>query len=68
MAILRMTQIRKFSDKERAAKLTELKMELLKSVASTSKSNKKIKEIKRTIAKIKTHNRSLLGDGGKSKR
>ncbi len=57
MAILKAKKIKEMSDKERRDKLRELRLELSKERASseiggTVKSPGKIKELKRTIARI----------------
>jgi len=58
MAILRAKDISKMTEKERNAKLKDLKMELVKEKATASKGGKlKTKEIKRTIARLLTFNR-----------
>ncbi|OGJ21387.1 50S ribosomal protein L29 [Candidatus Pacearchaeota archaeon RBG_13_36_9] len=55
MAILRSKEISKMSDKEREEKLKELKMELIRANVAANKTGKiKIKEIRRTIAKLLT--------------
>lgn len=56
--IIRKKDIHKMSEKDREEKLKELKMELIKSKVASSKGGKiKIKEIKKTIARIITINR-----------
>lgn len=53
MAILKYKDIEKMSDDERKSKLKELRLELIKANVTANKSGKiKIKEIKKTIAKI----------------
>ncbi len=55
MAILRSKEIAKMSDKEKDEKLKELKLELTKANVTANKTGKiKIKEIRRTIAKLLT--------------
>jgi len=55
MAILRSKEISKMSDKEKEEKLKELKMELTRANVAANKTGKiKIKEIRRTIAKLLT--------------
>ena len=55
MAILKAKEIEKMPDKEREDKLKELKLELIKANVAANKSGKiKIREIRRTIAKILT--------------
>jgi ribosomal protein L29 len=51
-------EIREMKQEERNKKLKELKMELIKSGANEQNSNSKKKEIKKTIAKILTINKS----------
>ena len=60
MAILKMKKIREMNQKDVEEKLRELQLELSKERASaevggTVKSPGRIKEIRRTIARIKTH-------------
>ena len=58
MAILRVKDISKMSSKEREGKIKDLKIELLKEKISIGKGGKmKIKEIKKTIARLITFNR-----------
>jgi len=58
MAILKNNDISKMTNKEREGKVQELKMELMKERVNLAKGGKiKIKEIKRTIAKLLTFNR-----------
>ncbi|MDI6720869.1 MAG: 50S ribosomal protein L29 [Candidatus Aenigmarchaeota archaeon] len=69
MAILKMKKIREMDDKEIDEKFSELKLEISKEIASseiggTVKNPGRIREIKRTIARIKTY-RNKKG-GGKS--
>ncbi len=53
MAILKYKDIKKMSDEERKRKLKELKLELIKANVAANKSGKiKIKEIKKTIARL----------------
>jgi len=55
MAILRSKEIAKMSDKEKQGKLQELRLELIKANVAANKSGKiRIKEIKKTIAKLLT--------------
>ena len=59
MASLKVKDIQNMSKTEREKKLKELKVELIKSKASASKSgSSKIKEIKKIIARILTINKS----------
>ena len=58
MAILKSKDISKMSNKEREEKIGDLKMELIKEKINLSKGGKiKIREIKRTIARLLTFNR-----------
>ena len=63
MAILKAREIRQQSDAELRKKLNELKLELLRQRAQKSQAQAKLKirEIKRTIARIKTilHERKM---------
>ncbi len=62
MVILRNKEIKKMTSVEAEKKLKELKLELVKSRGNSSKSaNTKIKEIKKTIAKILTINKPKEG-------
>jgi len=55
MAILRSKEIAKMNAKEREGKLKELRLELIKANVTANKSGKiKIKEIRKTIAKLLT--------------
>ena len=57
MAILKVNDISKMSEKERNSKIQDLKMELMKDRASAGKGGKmKTKEIKKTIARLLTFN------------
>lgn len=58
MALLRMKQIREMSETDRKSKLTELKMELIKSGVTANKANAKTKEIKRAISRLISFNNS----------
>ncbi len=60
MAIIRMKEIRSLSDKELEEKLKELRTEFIKNNAqrASSQNTGKIKEIRRTIARIN----ALLGE------
>jgi len=58
MAILKNKDIVKMSNKERDEKVKDLRMELMKERVNVAKGGKvKIKEIKRTIARLLTFNR-----------
>jgi len=64
MAILRKKEIREMSEKERKEKLNELKLELMKEkgaieVGGSIKSPGRIREIRKTIARILTINIEL---------
>jgi len=57
MAIIRKTDLAKMSEKEREEKLKELRRELVKEHINLSKGGKtKIREIKKTIARLLTMN------------
>lgn len=56
MALLKAKDAAKMSKTERAEKLKELKLELMKSYGKAQKSSGKTKEIKRAIARIHTFN------------
>jgi ribosomal protein L29 len=59
MAILKIKDIKNMGNTEREKKVKELKLELIKAKTNASKSgNIKTREIKRTIAKIFTINKS----------
>ena len=55
MAILRYNDIQKMNDNDRASKLKDLKIELIKSQVTANKTNAKTREIKRAIARILTN-------------
>ncbi len=58
MAILKSKDIAKMGEKEINGKIKDLKMELIKEKINLSKGGKtKVKEIKRTIARLLTFNR-----------
>jgi ribosomal protein L29 len=58
MAILKNKEISKMGNAERDEKINDLKMELMKEKVNLAKGGKiKIKEIKRTIARLLTFNR-----------
>lgn len=58
MSILKPKEISKMSEKEINEKVNELKLELIKNKVSSTKGGKlKIREIKRTIARLLTFNR-----------
>jgi len=58
MAILKSKEIAKMSSKEIEEKIKDLKMELIKEKVSLAKGGKiKVREIKRTIARLLTFNR-----------
>ncbi len=59
MAVLRMADARKLSEKDRAEKLSELKLELVKGAASANKAKAKTKEVKRAIARLLTLSKQL---------
>lgn len=58
MAILKSKEIAKMSDKEINSKLKDLKLELIKEKVNAAKGGKlKIREMKRTIARLLTFSR-----------
>lgn len=66
MAILRPKDIRALSEKEREKRLSELKLEIAKeraniSIGATTTSPGKIREIRKTIARIETIKRERRG-------
>ncbi len=67
MAILRVNDITKLGDKERTGKLAELRKELLKAKTQSTTGNQKvgkIREMKRTIARILTLQTQIKNMGG----
>lgn len=52
MAVLRYKDVIKLDAKERKAKLSDLRMELVKANVTVNKTNAKTKEIKRAISRI----------------
>jgi ribosomal protein L29 len=58
MALLRMEEIKKLSEKERKEKMQDLKLELVKSNVTANKTNAKTKEIKRAISRLLTFNKT----------
>lgn len=55
MAVLKLSEIKKMSEKEKKEKIKELKIELVKSKVDLAKGGKtKIREIKKTIARLLT--------------
>ena len=55
MAIIKKSELKKLSHKERAEKLKDLQMELIKEKVHLAKGGKmKVREIKRTIARLLT--------------
>lgn len=66
MAILKAKDVANMQPKDREKKSKELRLELAKARASSAKGgNAKIKEIKRTIARILTLNKNSAEDVGK---
>jgi ribosomal protein L29 len=65
MAVLKIADARKLSDKERTEKLKELRIELIKGSAASNKAKAKTKEIKRAIARLLTLNRKVEGGSKK---
>lgn len=58
MAVLKSKDIKKMNEKEIEEKVKELRMELIKNQVASNKGGKiKIREIKRTIARLLTINR-----------
>ena len=62
MAILKIKEIRKMSEKEQADKLKDLKLELIKANVTANKTNAKTKEIKRAISRLISVNKSSKGE------
>ena len=63
MAILRVNDIIKLNESEQLGKLTELRKELLKATTQSTTGNQKVgkmREIKRTIARILTIRRGRI--------
>ena len=58
MALLRFSDIKRMSEKEKMGKLKELKFELSKANVTANKTNAKTKELKRAIARLLTFNPS----------
>ncbi len=55
MAILRSKEIRSMKEEEKLKRINELKLELIKEKGKVSQGgSNKVKEIKRTIARLKT--------------
>jgi len=68
MAILKMKKVKELNDKELAEKMREMYLELSKEMASSEiggsvKNPGRIKEIRRTIARIKTEQARKKGRG-----
>jgi len=66
MAILKMKKIREMNEKDIGERVKELRLEMSKEIASaeiggTVKNPGRIGEIRRTIARIKTHDRMKRG-------
>ena len=59
MANLKHTDAKKMNDKEREAKLKELKIELVRSNVTAQKSNAKHRQIKKSIARLLTISNSI---------
>lgn len=68
MAILKSKDIQKMNKKEREDKIKELKLELVKAGVAANKGNAKTKEIKRTISRLITINKSLNEEELKNKK
>jgi len=58
MVLLRNKDISKMEKKERADKLKELRLELIKANVTANKTNAKTKEIKRAISRLMTFDKS----------
>ena len=58
MALLRFKDISKMAEKDRAEKLKDLKLELVKAGVTANKANAKTKEIKRAISRLITFSKS----------
>ena len=54
---IKIKDLKRMNKEERERKLQELKMELIKSGVASQKSNSKVKEIKKMIARILTLNK-----------
>jgi len=54
MAVLKNSEVKKMSEKERKDKLKELKMELIRANVTANKASAKTKEIKRAISRLLT--------------
>jgi ribosomal protein L29 len=54
MAILKMKEVSKMTDKEKQDRLKALKLELVKANVAANKTNSKTKEIKRAISRLLT--------------
>ncbi len=68
MAILKSKDIARMSEKEKQEKLRELKLELIKANVAANKTGKiKIKEIRRTIAKLLTLTTEKFEEKSKNK-
>lgn len=62
MAILRISDAKKLSDKERKERLSDLRMELTKALSKSSQNKGKTKELKRAISRLLTLNNSHKGE------
>jgi ribosomal protein L29 len=58
MAILKPKAISNMNERERAEKLSDLKLELIKANVTANKTNAKTKEIKRAISRLNTFSKS----------
>jgi len=66
MAVLKSKEIKKMNEKEIHEKVRDLRMELIKNQVASNKGGKiKIREIKRTIARLLTFSRQHKGSAGK---
>ncbi|MEK6855574.1 MAG: 50S ribosomal protein L29 [Nanoarchaeota archaeon] len=66
MAILRIKDIRAMTSQERESKLKDLKLELIKAQVTSMKSKSKPKELRRTIARLLTINKTTQEDTKKN--
>ncbi|MBS3089434.1 50S ribosomal protein L29 [Candidatus Pacearchaeota archaeon] len=58
MAILKKSDLKNMSQQDRISKIDDLKLELIKANVMAHKSGAKTKEIKRSIARLMTYNKS----------
>ncbi|PIN93533.1 50S ribosomal protein L29 [Candidatus Pacearchaeota archaeon CG10_big_fil_rev_8_21_14_0_10_31_24] len=67
MAIIKKQALVQLSESERNTKIKELKLELIKANVTAKKSNSKTKEIKRTLARLYTFNKTSQKGGSLKK-